>query len=78
MEGNHIRFKMKKICILKERVGFWKEHGVEAYSNNILQLYELIKDKDFQIVIGKHNDFIYDWETVQIRCNRKQKGMYQN
>lgn len=53
---------MKKICILKSGSGLWKEYGKTAYSNNILDLYELIKDKDFEIKIGLHNDFENEWK----------------
>jgi len=56
---------MKKICILKEGKGFWKEHGQGTYSNNILELYELIKDRDFEIVVGEHNGFEDKWKNIE-------------
>ena len=59
---------MNKICILKEGRGFHKEHGQTSYSNNILELYELIKNKDFEIVFGDHNDFEGKWEEVKQKC----------
>ncbi|MEK6878609.1 MAG: hypothetical protein AABY22_03325 [Nanoarchaeota archaeon] len=55
---------MKKICILKEGKGYWKEHGQSAYSGSLIELYQLIKDKDFEIVIGNHNDFEGKWEEI--------------
>lgn len=61
-----------KICILETDNGFWKEHGQSAYSKDILELYELIKDRDFEIVKGKHNDFNDGWENVM--KNLKEEG----
>ena len=58
---------MKKICILKKDGGYWKEHGHMAYSKNILELYELIKDKDFEIVCGDDKDFRGKWKKVKDR-----------
>ncbi len=57
--------KTNKICILNKEKGFWKLHGETTYKINIIELYELIKDKNFEIVIGEHNDFEGKWENIK-------------
>ena len=63
---------MNKICIL-EKESLWCEHGKISYSKDLARLYELIKDKDFEIVIGEHNDFYMKWEEVKSKCSRNKE-----